>query len=722
MGLALKSDPWNLRRALEREEFFPHFQPLVVLATGKLHGFEVLARWQHPDFGLVSPDVFIPMAEKDGSIGELSSQVLKKAFEAIALHGKGFRLAFNISPLQLKDLSLPEHIRQIANAAGFPLEWATVEITESAMAENIASARSITSDLKAMGCRIALDDFGTGYSSLYHLKSLPFDELKVDRSFVSSMIAERESRKIVAAVVGLGQSLGLNTIAEGIETEEQADMLLRLGCDIGQGWHYGRPATAEVLSSIIRSRHPLLISRPRHESKGISFNCTEGLPSQRLAQLQAVYDGAPVGLSFIDRNLKYININRRLAEMHNLSVDDHYGKTIAEVIPELYPLIEPHVRKALNGKGTCDLEIREPWSGEHDRRTYLVSYQPAFDEAGEVVGVSCAIKDFTARRAAEDKLRQYATLVECVDEMIAVFDQDYRYILTNRAYLEAFGTGAARMEGRSISEFVEREVFEQVVAPKLDECFDGRTVLFSMEYPLPGIGMRDLSVSCSPIAVSGVVESVAVVLRDITDMTRVQLAETDWRKRIELAGGAGLRIGLWDWDIRANTVVWSDESYRQWGYTRDTFSSNVVDAVPRIHPLDRPLVESAIRKVISRETDEYAAQYRVLRPDGSVCWIDARGVMTGDASSRMIGIGVDITNQMQSRESTPRSSSQPLIGTGKLASDPVTTQTKSASALPLPRCCAPRHSARPSPHRAQTRSPHSNPDSPPASTAPRDRA
>jgi len=650
MGHAQKLDRGDIRRALQCGEFFPDFQPLVVLATGKLHGFEVLARWEHPDFGMVPPDEFIPMAEREGWICEVSRQVLQKAFHAFALHGKGLRLAFNISPLQLQDLALPEHLRRLAEFAGFSLECATAEITESAMAENMTSARAIAGELKAMGCRIALDDFGTGYSSLYHLKSLPFDELKVDRTFVSSMMAERESRKIVAAVVGLGQSLGLSTIAEGVETEEQAETLLRLGCDMGQGWHYGRPEPAEMLPSIIELRTRSGISRAACKQKGISLNCREGLPSQRLAQLQAVYDGAPVGLGYLDRNLKYININRRLAEMHGLSIEDHYGKTLAEVIPELYPLIEASVKEALDGKGTCGLEIREPASSGLSRKAFLASYQPAFDEAGEVVGVSCAVVDFTARKAAEDKLRQYESLVEGLDEMVAVVDRNYRYVLTNRAFLEVFGGANARLEGRSIREFRDKKVIEQIVIPNLDRCFRGTPVLFSMEYDLPGIGRRDLSVSYSPIEVFGKVETVACVVRDITDMKRIEFVENGWRKRFELAECAGLRIGLWDWDIRTNTVVWSDESYRQWGLTRDTFSCKVADAVPRIHPADRATVESAMGKVMSRETDEYAAQYRVLRPDGSVCWIDARGVMMGDSSERMIGIGVDITDHMMTQD------------------------------------------------------------------------
>jgi PAS domain S-box-containing protein len=657
MGHAQNLDQWDLRRALENDEFFPHFQPLVILATGELYGFEALARWEHPTLGMIPPDTFIPMAESNGSIGELSSQILRKAFEGMTLHGKRLRLAFNISPLQLKDRTLPKHIRKIAEDAGFPLECATVEITESAIAEDMSAARCISAELKAMGCRIALDDFGTGYSSLYHLKSLPFDELKVDRTFVSSMTTERESRKIVAAVVGLGQSLGLKTVAEGIETQEQADMLLRLGCDMGQGWHYGRPASAEQLSSLIELRQPRAISHCGDKSVGQSVICREGLPSQRLAQLQAVYDGAPVGLAFVDRNLKYININRRLAEMHGLSIEDHYGKTLAEVMPELYPLLEARVQEALNGNGTCDLEIREPASHGHRRRTFLVSYQPAFDEAREVVGVSCAVKDFTARKAAEDKLRQYERLVEGLDEMVAVVDRHYRYVFTNRAFLEVFGGGNARIEGRSIREFVDSDVLERIVLSKLDQCFSGSPVLFSMEYDLPGIGVRDLSISYSPIEVCGEVETVACVLRDITDMKRIAIIESGWQKRIQLAECAGLRIGLWDWDIRANTVVWSDESYRQWGFTRNAFSSKVADAVPRIHPADRPFVESAIRKVTSGETDEYAAQYRVLRPDGSICWVDARGVMMGDASERMIGIGIDITDEMKTQDPASHSAS-----------------------------------------------------------------
>ncbi len=201
-----------------------------------------------------------------------------------------------------------------------------VEITETALADNLERARKIAEELKALGCKLALDDFGTGYSSLRHMQSLPFDELKVDSSFVRSMVHQRESRKIVAAVVGLGQSLGLTTVAEGVETQEQAEMLCWLGCDIGQGWLFGKPISAEDLPAAISAPRQPIVRHPVFPGKSLSLGSLEGLPALRLAQLQAVYDGAPVGLGFLDRNLRYVNLNLQLAEMHGISAEEHLGQ------------------------------------------------------------------------------------------------------------------------------------------------------------------------------------------------------------------------------------------------------------------------------------------------------------------------------------------------------------------------------------------------------------
>ena len=231
----------DLRRALESNEISPYFQPIVELRSGLLTGFEVLARWQHPRRGMVLPDDFIPLAEKTGLNGLLTGNLLRSVFAVANNIPEHLTLSVNISLTQLSDRSLPRHIRLAAEQAHFPLSRLILEITESALVGNTEHAYLIANELKEQGSCLALDDFGTGYSSLRHLQALPFDELKVDASFIRSMTHTRESRKIAAAVIGLGNSLGLVTVAEGVEHQTHADMLLWLGCERGQGWLYGRP-------------------------------------------------------------------------------------------------------------------------------------------------------------------------------------------------------------------------------------------------------------------------------------------------------------------------------------------------------------------------------------------------------------------------------------------------------------------------------------------------
>ena len=391
--------------ALENGEFIPHFQSLVLLRTGELTRFEVLARWVKTAGNLVPPNDFIPMAERDGWIGSLMRQILRKAFQGGSSLPTSLNLAVNVSPLQLQDLSLPKQILSISEEMGFAMERVVVEITESALMNNLENGLIIARELKMLGCRLSLDDFGTGYSSLQHLQALPFDELKVDGSFVKSMTQDRESRKIVAAVVGLGQSLGLNTVAEGVETREQAEMLLWMGCEMAQGWLFGKPVPEEQLAEIVAAPGQKISIAAPSLWVNMSVNNLDAQPAQRLAQLQAVYDGAPVGLGFLDCQLRYVNLNRRLADMNGTSVEEHLGRNVEEMMPGLFPQLEPHIRRALEGEAIAGVEVNEPGGGEGGK-TRLLSYQPARDEAGEVVGVSVAVVDITQRKLAEDALRE----------------------------------------------------------------------------------------------------------------------------------------------------------------------------------------------------------------------------------------------------------------------------------------------------------------------------
>ena len=415
-------DDEDARRALNESQFVPYFQPLVTLRTGQLAGFEVLARWRHPSQGLIPPSRFIRIAEQGEWIDALTQQILAKAFAAASAIPDTLTLSINLSPVQLRDFRLPRRMLSLAAEAGFPLSRLIVEITESALIDDPQSAAKIADDLKQMGCRLALDDFGTGYSSLHHLQSLPFDELKVDRSFVSSMTEKRDSRKIVAAVVGLGQSLGLTTVAEGIESQEQAEMMLWLGCELGQGYYYGRPMPEEDLAECISLPRERFVTADLSAWKRISVNDLSVSPSQRLAQLQAVYDGAPVGLAFVDQNLRYVNLNKKLADMNGAPLNEHLGSKVSEMIPELFPHVEPYIRRALGGEAVLDVEARTPETGE----TRLLSYQPALDEAGEVVGVAIAVTDITERKRIEDALKaseaHYRSMVELNPQVLWIMD------------------------------------------------------------------------------------------------------------------------------------------------------------------------------------------------------------------------------------------------------------------------------------------------------------
>jgi PAS domain S-box-containing protein len=282
----------------------------------------------------------------------------------------------------------------------------TIEITESALVDDLERARAVACELKDLECKLALDDFGTGYSSLRHLHALPFDELKIDRSFVSSVIEKRESRKIVAAVVGLGHSLGLTTVAEGVETEEQANMLVWLGCDLGQGWLYGRPAPAADLPGVVAAVRPVTASVLPQFAGGGSLTSIEAQPAERLSQLQAIYDGAPVGLCFLDRKMRYVSLNRRLAQLNGVPAIDHIGKSVAEVIPHVFPMVEPFILRALDGEPVIGVEVQKPKTHRGEGETLLLSYQPARDEGGEVLGVSVAIMDITGRKRTEAALKE----------------------------------------------------------------------------------------------------------------------------------------------------------------------------------------------------------------------------------------------------------------------------------------------------------------------------
>ena len=256
----------GIRHGLDSGQFVPYFEPQVDLQTGEIVGFEMLARWIHPLSGLIGPDVFIPVAEEIGLIGRLSEHVIAEALREAASWDPKIKISVNISPFQLADGWLAQRIVRTLADTGFPAERLVIEVTESSLFADIELARTIVTSLKNQGIRLALDDFGTGFSSLSHLRSLPFDIIKIDRSFVTNINAKRESSAIVRAVTTLAGALRVPVCVEGIENEESYRTVVRLGCQIGQGWYFGKPMPAEQARDLLASRDdpqasPLRIAR-----------------------------------------------------------------------------------------------------------------------------------------------------------------------------------------------------------------------------------------------------------------------------------------------------------------------------------------------------------------------------------------------------------------------------------------------------------------------------
>ena len=250
----------DLRRALDREELRVHYQPIVSLVSGAVAGLEALVRWQHPTRGLVPPLAFIPMAEETGLIVPLGRWVLDAACRQAAIWNatgaaKGTPPLFvsvNLSARQFTQSDLVEDVRQTLAHSGLEADALELEITESVLMDQSEAGIRALRDLRGLGVRLVLDDFGTGYSSLSYLKHLPLDTIKIDRTFVAG-IEETADRSIVEAVIALAHGLGIGVVAEGIETEEQADRLRELGCDLGQGYLFSRPVPAEQTAVLLGS-------------------------------------------------------------------------------------------------------------------------------------------------------------------------------------------------------------------------------------------------------------------------------------------------------------------------------------------------------------------------------------------------------------------------------------------------------------------------------------
>ncbi|MCM1985133.1 putative bifunctional diguanylate cyclase/phosphodiesterase, partial [Lyngbya confervoides] len=238
----------ELRRALEQQELVAFYQPVVNLATGKPTGFEALIRWQHPQRGLLLPSQFVPLAEETGLIVQIDRWILAEACRQLKnqqikhCHSEALTVNVNLSSRHLTDTTLPDYLTQILQDTGLDARNLRLELTETALIQNLEKATSLLHQIRDMHIQLCLDDFGTGYSSLSYLHRFPVSCLKIDRSFVCNMHSKLENWEIIRTIITLANTLGLDTVAEGIETYQQCSQLKSLGCSKGQGYFFYEPS------------------------------------------------------------------------------------------------------------------------------------------------------------------------------------------------------------------------------------------------------------------------------------------------------------------------------------------------------------------------------------------------------------------------------------------------------------------------------------------------
>jgi diguanylate cyclase (GGDEF)-like protein len=247
----------DMRRAIEVEEFVVHYQPIVDLWTGEAWGGEALVRWDHPEAGLLNPSQFVPVAEETGLIVPLGEWVLDEAcrqavgWQQRRQDGAPPVVCVNLSARQLRRQDLAETVEGVLRRTGLEGCCLCLDVTETVYITVLEGNTAILAELKRMGVRISVDDFGMGYSSLSYLKRLPADTLKIDKSFVAGLGEDVRDMAIVRMVIGLAHTLGMKIIAEGVESEEQAEQLRQMGCDLGQGYHFAEPLPAEEVSEYL---------------------------------------------------------------------------------------------------------------------------------------------------------------------------------------------------------------------------------------------------------------------------------------------------------------------------------------------------------------------------------------------------------------------------------------------------------------------------------------
>ncbi len=412
----------DLRRAIKRQEFVLHYQPIISLRTNKIKGFEVLVRWRHPENGTVPPSDFIPLAEDTGLIIPLGFWVLEAACKQMYSWQIKFgglldwKVSVNISSKQLALTNFVDQVKQILVETNLDPHNLKLEITESSLVEDTQHTISILKELKSLGIEFSLDDFGTGYSSLSYLHQFPFDTIKIDRSFVNSVGDNMEKLGIVRAIVTLAHNLGMDTIAEGIETVNQLAQLKALKCEYGQGYYLSKPLDKEILENLIASD---LADPPKVEIEDY-----RSLMDEQIAKEQLIFQ-----IEHLRQELKELKSEKADLEIILDNTTEHSDLVESQLHNEICDRQKAQVALSLANRELEKLSVLDSLTQVANRRRfddYLIQeWQKLKEEQTPLSLILCDIdyfklyNDTYGHPIGDYCLQQVALAIECVIESTA---------------------------------------------------------------------------------------------------------------------------------------------------------------------------------------------------------------------------------------------------------------------------------------------------------------
>ncbi|MBO1513928.1 PAS domain S-box protein [Metabacillus bambusae] len=443
----------ELHKAIQRNELVLHYQPKVDLKTGKISGAEALIRWNHPEWGIVSPAVFIPIAEETGQIISIGEWVIYTACaQNKTWHDKGFSdmvISVNLSARQFSQVNLVHAVAKILNDTGLDPQYLELEITES-MTTDIERTITTLKDLKRLGVRISIDDFGTGFSSLNYLKRFPVDTLKIDQSFVRDLNNNLNDETILKTIISMAHNLNLNVVAEGIETKEHLVFLQQYVCNEGQGYYFSKPVLAEEFESKFKDIEKIVTSC------GISQDLNDRIWAEKLIQnarkeLQEtirLQQGMTMKFKKVNGRFIHTLFDGELVYQLGLVPEQTIGKELIDFIP-----VEKAKEKTKFYQRAWDGEENVTYEGELNGIYYLAALSP-IKRGGEIVEIIGSCIDITKLKETEKALRKsqemYRLMAENMKDLISIYDVNGTTVYASPSHETVLGYPLSHFEGRKL--------------------------------------------------------------------------------------------------------------------------------------------------------------------------------------------------------------------------------------------------------------------------------